>query len=114
MISPLTPTQFRSMLPNFMKRGQEWGGGLVTDHRDLKHKITNRRVFKFLDSPFSAMKFTQSFMRGGGGGGRRGSGHNHRDLKHKITEFSNDDFTNHRKRIFVITENSAGQCFSLY
>ena len=24
--------------------GQE--GGLVTDHRDLKHKITNYRVFK--------------------------------------------------------------------
>ena len=24
--------------------GQE--GGLVTDHRDLKHKITNHRVFK--------------------------------------------------------------------
>ena len=28
----------------------EWGGGqeggLVTDHRDLKHKITNHRVFK--------------------------------------------------------------------
>ena len=24
--------------------GQE--GGLITDHRDLKHKITNHRVFK--------------------------------------------------------------------
>ena len=29
---------------SILEGGQE--GGLVTDHRDLKHKITNHRVFK--------------------------------------------------------------------